>query len=1329
MADIQEINIELTRQFTGATIVKDAEGKPVEPLSFTYYDDGSGKEDFRFFRYSQDYPSDLDYGNEEGKAGGTKHTRISGDQLQTLAKCLIDFFGYNLNDVKYEASLNNLKSIKNPLYKNGSAISTTIGEIQNGRGLPKIADVSKYLKLQIIRRYSTGSTKNETDEKLLNSAVTLESTVPEQVGVIGPVTYNFIIRQAIYQWFNNVYLNNADSFLNKTLQKLNSNLWSTIEIDGNLKYTIFVSNTGQPKNKPYPTIGVLFDIDGDVNVPNTIEKARTIIDSLLSRDTSSLIKDGIYGLEKKIKTRDEEPTRVCVYADLAEVLYCPIKKPDLTLIDMIKAGISYLHQHAAEFEKTNDVSSTPQSIQKSIAVPSAKFDGLDDKIDQETFMFRKPDMQDMLIKDAVLFDLTDDADPVYTNPYGLVLQDLFSTHFKYTTELIQRLESERKLRKNILIRNYPSAPFDENVKFYYDKNYNLLAAAFRKNNKKPEVAVVPEDQTVCITQQNNPNLTIPNIEEQKSILDYLSGKTYTKLNDQTVLFITEFFIREYAIKSDIYTENKDLYDKIKTDIKADINANANKIIIPESVKTKADNIPPKEDLFLESDYTKVKVDYLYSYNENFLLDEDTEAPSSALQLVKLKSSNFWTNVFQQIPDEQASLDGFLRKHYPYLTHDTKPPPPPPPATKKEDEPKPVSFERLKTKKLSIPNEIDLSTKLKIDDLLSGDCFAALTGLINNKFPAFSSQSQQFDSIFTIMNSLDWCYLINLAINGKLSELIDLQNKLGTDSNSQEVAQSISSTIDIIRDCIPPKPPEYVGDISTPEDTFRVACEIALLNIPKIPYLVTPDFLQILKRLLFEFITQLILELIIQFLNQIIEQIKKELCSPRDKTANALVKAPAPKKLPIFPSPDDVSGLSGCSIVELLSVNPNISKNQIYSVIRSFFNVENISNSEFEVYFTGLSSILQTQETINLFSNNIDDKLYSLIKNYSDKKDFSKFSKLVFNLSTTSNFFKFLSKYVDLTPCYEQLAQDTVDPNYCFDPPREQGDYSSEEILARANDLIGQITDLCASLSSNQSAIFDKLKSPVLLDEEAKNAISSGMQNIIATAYNNFLLLKQNSINSFETIKVFNDMVSLFNMSKIQKVFETKKSFPNYFDAFTDVLFTAEQPSLVAKSYETLKVSHKSNIQVQIGTAITYYSDVTAKKSDQIFYDQKNLTSQSEGEIIIPKTGDKIKEIKTFINTGGAFTIAKYNVEDFSKIFFDDYRFKVYKNIVTKEDREKAIKQKNYYYVYDNLLNNSKNTNIIEDLKKYKQVKEELEKFIKDPPPPPEIPKETPQGIQ
>lgn len=1320
MANIQEIDIEAVRQFTGAVANKDKEGKFLDP-PYKYYDDGSGKKDFRFFRYSQEYPSDLDYGNEEGKAGGSNHIRISGIQLQTLAKCLIDFFGYDLNDVKYDASLNNLDSIQNKSYKNGSPISATIGEIQNGRGNPSIREVSKELKLQIIKRYRPSYATNKSDLELLSEAVTLENVAAEQIGVIGPVTYNFIIRQAVYQWFSTEYLDNPNSFLSKVFQKLNSSLWTTIDVDPNLKYSIFVSKIGQPINKPYPTIGILFNVDGEVDSASTINKAKDIIDSLLLRDTSSLVDNNIYMIEKSIKTRDEEPTRVCVYADLAEVLYCPTKVPNLALIDMIKAGISYLHKYSKEFSKTDDVSSTLQSITKSIPFPSSKFDGLDDFIDKETFLFRKPDMQDMLIKDAVLFGLAEPSEQIYTKPYSLILQDLLSTHFKYTNELISRLESERSIRKNALIRTYPPTPFDEKVKFYYDANFNLLAASFAKNSKKPSTEETPENVNICITKQNNSNLTIPDLEGDVSVLDYLTENTYTKLNDQTVLFITEFFISEYAIPSEMYTENKDLYDKIKKDIQDDINNNWSKDPTDAIVK-KANSIPPKQDLFIPSDYSKVKVDYLYSYNKNFLLEEDSEDPTSTLQLVKLKSSNFWTNVFEQIPNEQANLDGFLRKHYPYLTHDPTPIPP----TKKEEEEKKakkIKFERLKAGELiPIPNEVDLSTSLKIDDLLSGDCFAFLTNFLDRKFPAGVEAAKFLDSLFTIINSMDWCYLINYIINLKYKELGDLIKKLSSDANSQQVAQTITNSMESIKQCIPPIPQEHIGDISKPEETFRIACELALQNIPKIPYLATMDFLMILKKIIIELVTQIIFELIIQFLNKIISALKNKFCKPNDKTASALPKVSSPKKIPAFPSPDDVSGGSGCSIVELLSVNPNISKNQIYSVTRSYFNCENISNEEFEIYFVGLSTILQTQEIIDLFSNNVTEKLFSIIKNYSNKKEFSKFSKLVFNLSTTSNFYRFLSRYVDLFPCYEQLAKDTTDPNYCFDPPREQGDYTSDEVLAKANDLLGQITDLCATFDSNQSAILDKLKTPIALDEEAKKAISLGMYNMISTSYNNFQILKQNSINSFETIKIFNDMIVAFNTKKIDNVAQLKKQNPNYYDAFTNILFVNGEPTNITKIYEQTEVKRLSNkesspAQLEKGK---YSSEIitTNLDSESIYYDEKIISSSPEKKDIIPNIQGVTKKKSTPVTAHMQFKIDDYDKNKFEDIFFDDTRFKVYKNIALdatdnkgKNIKTKAKEQKNYYYVYDNLLNNSKNTNIIEDLKKYKQTKEQLETYL------------------
>ena len=70
------------------------------------------KNNFRFFRYSQEFPSDEDFGRK-----GTQNVRISGIQLQTLAKCLVDFFGYDLTEVAFDGSLATKNSIENKEYK------------------------------------------------------------------------------------------------------------------------------------------------------------------------------------------------------------------------------------------------------------------------------------------------------------------------------------------------------------------------------------------------------------------------------------------------------------------------------------------------------------------------------------------------------------------------------------------------------------------------------------------------------------------------------------------------------------------------------------------------------------------------------------------------------------------------------------------------------------------------------------------------------------------------------------------------------------------------------------------------------------------------------------------------------------------------------------------------------------------------------------------------------------------------------------------------------------------------------------------------------------
>ena len=180
---------------------------------------------------------------------------------------LVDFFNYDLKDVSFDGSLNSKNSIENKDYKSTSPLSKTVGEIQSGRG--KVSE-SVNLKIQIIKRYNNNFAKNKTNQELKSANIKLDDVAKEQIGVVGPVTYNFIIRQAVYQWFKKNYLSNPNSFLYQSLPTLD-NSWSSQPISSDLGYYIYVSSKGNPNDQPYPTIGVLFDDFNKISEKNIYE--------------------------------------------------------------------------------------------------------------------------------------------------------------------------------------------------------------------------------------------------------------------------------------------------------------------------------------------------------------------------------------------------------------------------------------------------------------------------------------------------------------------------------------------------------------------------------------------------------------------------------------------------------------------------------------------------------------------------------------------------------------------------------------------------------------------------------------------------------------------------------------------------------------------------------------------------------------------------------------------------------------------------------------------------------------------------------------------------
>lgn len=1350
MAESQSIDLNDVRAFTNKTV--------------------DGSKPFRFFRYSQNFESDSDFGQKG---------LISGIQMQTIAQCLIDFFKYDQKTLVFDSGIKNSNSIQNDKYKNKSKLSKTIGEIQSGNGQGDLKAISKLLKLQIIKRYNPEYAKDKLDQTLIQDSIKLKDVAGEQIGVIGPVTYNFLIRQSIFKWFKDTYLSNTNSYLYSSLRLLKSN-WTEADIDSEKKYLLFVSDNGIPLNKPYPTIGVLFDKQKNEDDEQFKNRAKTIIDAILSRNVDpQYLKVSKY----KYPKRPQDPERICVYADFAEVLYSPISQQGTSVYDILKAGVSFLHGDApVRFNLKEGSPSTVDTIRETINEP-VKWGLISENIDSSALYFID---KNGLKKDAEFFKIVDSGDNSYQEQYDIKTSVLFPSHKKYIDLICDKVEAERQARTNIFLRNYQTTPFNEQVSFYYDKNYNLLAGTIRKNSTATKQAAEVEP-SICITKINNSNLAVPQAEEPISILDSLPSSgdltKYIKLNSETLVFITEFFAREIAESSE-YSQNQILYDKIKTDV-----TNALSSTTDQKIKNQVASIPKKEDVFYSGDYAKIKTQNIFYFDKNSLLS--TVDQKAALQFAKLKTFNFWTLNNEKIRIAAVDLDSFLQSHKPDLEHKPaekkkelpEPSPespvavekPPSATTPEEDKTKPIpppagnfapkvgalpislpnnNFERLKTERFAIPNDIDLSSAIRVDDLLAGDCFTALIGLLTSipvaKQDAFVLEI--ISRIYEIISNLDVCYLANLALNEKAT-LLKLLTPTDPESEGAKAVQtSIDSTLEDLKQCLPDQPPpkKYTEPIENPEDLFRISCNLVLQNLPNIPYLFTLDFLKSIASLILEAIIQIVLELVVQFINSLVKELNL-LCKNTDNTALAISALPAPSKRPFLPSPSDALDelTEKCSIIELLSTNQNIGKVQIYNVTRDFFGYNDISNSDFDTFFAGLSSVLTTQEIINIFTNNIDNYLNQVITNYGNKPEYQRFNKVLFNISTTKSFFNFLARYVNLEPCYLQLAKDRNNPNYCSPRntviviPQQESPLTNEEFLQTANELVSQIVDICQYLSSSND-LSDKFNNVILLNEEAKAAIAAGVESLISSIHRNFIQISLSVLNSFSVLSKMNEIVKKkdFSMFKELKNFKinSNENLRNVLlrrfvglDENEKIVFTEDGRLYSESKVEKPPVSPSGGVLEKID----FKFSVKESQKKSSITDTKTAKQKLEQNMVFPtrkasvdintfftkayleKNPKQIVKFDTsninyktdyFLLEGTSETLMYSNIGDLlpinpeylGYIFFDETRF-----VKGLRKTVQGKNEKNYYYTYDTMLNNSKSSSN-ESLKRYLDVKNELE---------------------
>jgi hypothetical protein len=599
----------------------------------------------------------------------------------------------------------------------------------------------------------------------------------------------------------------------------------------------------------------------------------------------------------------------------------------------------------------------------------------------------------------------------------------------------------------------------------------------------------------------------------------------------------------------------------------------------------------------------------------------------------------------------------------------------------------------------------------------------LIGILNRNIP--ENLVDAFNSIYNIINSLDVCNLINAALSLVIDAFNSLTEKIGLSVLNVDnkllpyyeeflaVENSIQNTKKLLAECVPPKPIESASDKNTKDEILRDACEFALYNIGKIPYFITADILKFLKEKIIELILQFVMSLVIEFLNSLIKQLNS-LCVDKDKTSPAITTAPLKKPLLKAPSDalDDLA--EKCSITGLLSANPNITRTQIYNVVRAIYKLTKITNTDFDSYFSGITSTLNSQEIINLFSDNVDDIQYALMKNFTNNKQYVKFTFLFSNKTIFKSFFSFLSRYVDLTPCYEQLAKDRTESDYCF-TGQDILDIPPEELLSKANDLSKEVSDLCSLLkpdSANQ-AVAGAVSAAVSLENEAKKAISLGAYSIIENYYNSFEQLKKQLTDSYNSIFLLNKTIHDLNFISLSSFISLKTTSGDvivpqivYFDQEESAIKYTQ----LGKDYVSSKLARFDNddgTNKNVLVTFTPLEDAQFEVNNQkiSFSSKYSIDGESTQKQIIPATFSAL--IK---DTKKTELVPKTSKKDFTKdspkvldIFFDPTRF-----IKGSKD------PKNYYYVYDNLLSNSEKNSAaeIESLKKYKDIKIELENFLK-----------------
>lgn len=986
-------------------------------------------------------------------------------------------------------------------------------------------------------------------------------------------TYGCLTRQAFYSWHYENFVKGTPSAndlgpANAVDGSITS--WTNVAVKrGEIKS--FVAKDGGPFNSGYPTLCVILLADkdkikteqGQSDIFNSAyeyvslvsnrkietDKDKKFIDTPVFNHKKDNFNPNPSFSEKsvlQIQSVKENLVKVCLgfdYANLITMLKPVDISPKRSVVNFIDYAINLLpNGPAAEkiFQSSNE-QQTSEVILAELEKVTKTLSDKNESVQNGPALFfdvkKDPDITNIQELAEEYEDISEStSDIILKRQYSLNLENISSTmkgvYQKLLSDYLQQRSVDPRISSSDL---YDREQLIENIIFYYDSFYNLLAigASPRKVTKtEPEITETRFQQNnIPFEYSEGENQTLSVLDPVYSVNPYSineDGGIYTGLSGP-LLLVTQYYV-------DLLEEN---FEKIEG---KPANLTKENVFYQKNEKTNIQGslpriIPFKDlgDLTFGSNQIFKNV-LLKTSNSFFTNASEVNLASSVGDIYDLSTKALKTTTsfltgnqtflqagIASVDDIQSFLERF---HYPTLFAKPTVPKqkdtgePDSGLTKEKYDNSPRSNKEKKSKKYDL-NNYNSSSKMFNKEILlvvaSASKDPSLCGL--GDIVSGGDLKAIFEFLLT---KFSWRDILAKSLLSELKKVADI----GSEEDIKDLANKINACLadqgigKILAD---------FANFTSLFNEFDKIVESKLPDIPKlsfsIPYIFVLDFEKFARK----FLEDAIKEAILAALQAILAIVLKDLCELAEDISletliydklNAKDTPQFGKEVPLDASvrstalnTANTSGLdSGSVFIDLVSLLKASNLDDLDNILNGLLDlfpilrvkIENDLQRDplivMEEVLDNLSEVTIAQETKSLLIGTAINQTYNKVINYSDTD--LVIQGVLNNINSINLFYDYLSQFINLEIINQKIVDSTIiTPDPCF---INFGSLSAEDLQtikdflgdnaaddyvdSVINDSVKKITDLCSKFSNGKYDVSVDL--PNLVSNNSKKSLQS-----------------------------------------------------------------------------------------------------------------------------------------------------------------------------------------------------------------------------------------------